>query len=243
LRYLLKQLRKQFGRMSDWMKVLVMDRGYWGARLLLGLKEQEGVDFVIRAGNDELAVAEDMDGLAKLPATVWHEREEDHSRLGRMRVKMAGFKDLPLWDEDGKEAGTCQGVIAEEYDLKGQRLPERPRFHYVTSLGVDPESADSVQGARTYYRRRWSVENQGFWVLTKRWNLDTLVARNLNAIRARLNFAFQLYNAENCCAWKHPGNFEDELPRLKRPPRCRRSPASSISCNGWRRWSAPASPS
>jgi len=31
LRYLLRKLREQFGRLGDWMKVLVMDRGYWGA--------------------------------------------------------------------------------------------------------------------------------------------------------------------------------------------------------------------
>jgi len=228
LRYLLKQLREQFGRLGDWMKVLVMDRGYWGAQLLGSLKKEEGVDYVIRAGHDDIDVAQDMEGLSKLESTLWHEVEEEHSRLGRMRVRMAGFKDLPLWDENSKEVGTCQGVIAEEYDLKGQRLPERPRFHYVTSLVVDPESADSVQGVRTYYRRRWSVENQGFWVLTKRWNLDTLVARNFNAIRARLNFAFQLYNAENCCAWKHPGTFQQELPRLKRPPRGERLGRASI---------------
>jgi hypothetical protein len=98
----------------------------------------------------------------------------------------------------------------------------------VTSLPVDPSSAQSVQAVRTYYRRRWAVENQGFWVLTKRWNLDTLAARNLNAIRARLNFALQLYNAENCCAWKHPGDYQDELPRLRRPPRGERLGRASI---------------
>ena len=119
-------------------------------------------------------------------------------------------------------------VIAEEYDLKGVRLPERPRFRYVTSLEVDPANKQSVQQIRAYYRRRWSVENQGFWVLTKRWNLDALAGRNLNAIRARLNFVLQLYNAENCCAWKHPGSSDEELPRLKRPPKGERLGRPSI---------------
>ncbi len=112
--------------------------------------------------------------------------------------------------------------------MKGLRLPERPRFRYVTSLAVDPADERSVQQIRTYYRRRWSVENQGFWVLTKRWNLDALAGRNLNAIRARLNFVLQLYNAENCCAWKHPGSFQKELPRLKRPPKDERLGKPSI---------------
>jgi hypothetical protein len=228
LKEVLQGLREQFGRLGDWMKVLVMDRGYWGARFLGNLKKDEGVDYVVRAGNDNIEVAQDMEGLSKLDSTVWHEVEEEHSRLGRMRVRMAGFQELPLCDEDEVEHGPCQGVIAEEYDLKGHRLPERDRFYYVTSLPVDPASEASVQQVRTYYRRRWSVENQGFWVLTKRWNLDTLVARNFNAIRARLNFALQLYNAENCCAWKHPGSLDDELPRLKRPAKGERLGRPSI---------------
>ncbi len=214
-----KSLREQFGRLGDWMKVLVMDRGYWGSAFLESMKREEGVDYVTRAGNDELDIVSDVDGMSRLESTLWHEATEEHSRLGKMRVRMAGFRDVPMFDDEDVDHGPCQVVIAEEHDMRGQRLPERPRFHYVTSLPVDPASLESVQHVRTYYRRRWSVENQGFWVLTKRWNLDTLVARNLNAIRARLNFALQLYNAENCCAWKHPGDFEEELPRLKRPPK------------------------
>lgn len=228
LKKLLASLREQFGRLGDWMKVLVMDRGYWGAEFLGDLKKSDGVDYVVRAGHDQIDVAQDMEGLSRLETTVWHEVEEEHSRLGRMRVKLAGFPGLPMWDENEVEHGPCQGVIADEYDLKGKRLPNRDRFYYVTSLPVDPGSAESVQSVRSYYRRRWSVENQGFWVLTKRWNLDTPAARNLNAIRARLNFALQLYNAENCCAWKHPRSFEDELPRLKRPPKGERLGRPSI---------------
>lgn len=219
LKEILKGLREQFGRLGDWMKVLVMDRGYWGAEFLGALKREEGIDYVTRARDDAVDVVKDIEGLARLASTPWHEAKEQHSRLGTMSVRMAGFADLPLYDENDVDHGPCQAVIADEFDMKGRRLPERPRFHYVTSLPVDPTEAGSVQRIRSYYRRRWSVENQGFWVLTKRWNLDTLVARNLNAIRARLNFTLQLYNAENCCAWKHPGSFQDELPRLKRPPK------------------------
>lgn len=228
LKELMSRLREQFGRLGDWMDVLVMDRAYWGAEFLGDLKKDEGVDYVIRARTEKIAVAQDMEGLSHLESTVWHEVEEDHSRLGKMRVKMAGFEELPLWEDGEVDHGPCRGVIADEYDMKGNRLPERDRFYYVTSLPVDPKSAGSVRRVRTYYRRRWSIENQGFWVLTKRWNLDTIIARNLNAIRARLNFALQLYNAENCCAWKHPGGFEDEFHRLKRPPQGERLGRPSI---------------
>lgn len=228
LKEIFKALREQFGRLGDWMKVLVMDRGYWGSAFLESIKRDEGVDYVIRAGNEDLGIVSDIEGMSRLASTVWHEVTEEHSRLGKMRVRMAGFQDVPMFDDNNVDHGPCQAVIAEEYDMQGQRLPERPRFHYVTSLPVDPASVETVQAVRTYYRRRWAVENQGFWVLTKRWNLDTLAARNLNAIRARLNFALQLYNAENCCAWKHPGSFQEELPRLKRPPKGERLGRPSI---------------
>lgn len=206
------------GPLKNLIDVLVFDRGYWGAQFLTELKETEGIDYVTRAGNDELDFVKDVEGLSRLESTRWHEMDETHSHLGKIRARMAGFEAMPLIDADGKQWGTCRAVIADEYDRKGFRLPERPRFYYATSLAVDPENLDSVARIRRYYRGRWPVENQGFWVLTKRWNLNTLVARDLNAIRARLNFALQLYNAENCCALKHPGSYDKEAHRLKRPP-------------------------
>lgn len=228
LRKILQGLREQFGRLGDWMKVLVMDRGYWGAQLLAGLKDNDGVDYVTRAGNDELDLVKDMEGLSRMDTTKWHEVDEEHSHLGKIRTRMAGFDTVPLRDADGQRWGYCRAVIADEYDCKGNRIPDRPRFYYVTSFSVDSTKSDSVAAVRQYYRRRWSVENQGFWILTKRWNLNTLAARNLNAIRARLNFALQLYNAENCCTWKHPGSYDEELHRLKRPPQGERLGRPSI---------------
>ena len=192
LKEIIKGLREQFGRLSEWMNVLVMDRGYWGAEFLGELKREEGVDYVTRSRDDEIDVVRDVEGLARQEKTVWHEEAEHHSRLGNMLVKMAGFSGMPLYDEKCKDHGPCQVVIGEEYDLKGRGLPDRPRFHYVTSLPVDPANSKTVQQIRSYYRRRWSIENQGFWVLTKRWNLDALAGRGLNAIRARLNFVLQL---------------------------------------------------
>jgi hypothetical protein len=228
LKGILKELREQFGRLGDWMDVLVMDRGYWGAEFLGALKREEGIDYVTRTRDESIDVEKDAEGLARREDTIWHEEPEEHSRLGNMQVRMAGFSGLPLYDEKGKNHGPCQVVIAEENDLKGQRLPDRPRFYYVTSLPVAPANSKAVQQIRSYYRRRWSIENQGFWVLTKRWNLDALAGRGLNAIRARLNIVLQLYNAENCCAWKHPGTFQKELPRLKRPPKGERLGRPSI---------------
>ncbi len=218
LKKILGRLKKLLGPPQDWIDLLVFDRGYWGAQFLTELKEVEGIDYVTRAGNDGLDFVKDVEGLSRLASTQWHEVDETHSRLGEICARMAGFEAVPLIDADGKHWGDCRAVIADEYDRQGRRVPNRPRFYYVTSLPIDPAKPDSVAIVRRYYRGRWAIENQGFWVLTKRWNLNTLVGRNYNAIRARLNFALQLYNAENCCANKHPGNYDEEKHHLKRPP-------------------------
>ena len=217
LKKILDKLKKVLGPARDWIDVLIFDRGYWGAQFLTELKQSYGIDYVTRSGNDNLDFVKDVEGLSRLEATAWHEVDETHSHLGEIRARMAGFENVPLIDADGKQWGICQSVIADEYDRQGRPLPERPRFYYVTSLPVDPAKSDSVASVRRYYRGRWPVENQGFWVLTKRWNLDMLAGRNHNAIRARLNFVLQLYNAENCCVWKHPGSYDEEMHRLRRP--------------------------
>jgi len=228
LRKILNTLQMKYGELDRWIKVLTFDRGYWGAEFLAELKEAYGVEYVTRAGHDKLGWVNDIEGRSHLEDTMWHCTPEHHSRLGEMVVHMAGFKNIPLIDSSGKTWGQCNGVMADEYDTHNHRLAERPRFYYATSLPINPAHKESIIKIRNYYRQRWSVENQGFWVLTKRWNLDTLVGRNLNAIRARLNFALQLYNAENCCANKHPGSYDEELHRLYRPAHYERLGRPSI---------------
>ena len=71
LRIILRGLQERFGRVGEWMKTLVLDRGYWGAEYLLGLKRRYGVNVVTRAQHDGLAIVEDIQGLAKSPATTW----------------------------------------------------------------------------------------------------------------------------------------------------------------------------
>ena len=160
LKEILTGLREQFGRLGDWMNVLVMDRGYWGAEFLGALKREEGIDYVTRSRDENIDVVRDAEGLARCEGTIWHEEPEQHSRLGSIMVRMAGFSGLALYDEKGKDHGPCQVVIAEEYDLKARRLPDRPRFHYVTSLPVDPADTKTVQQIRSYYRQRWSLKTR-----------------------------------------------------------------------------------
>lgn len=218
LRMILRHLEKRFGRVGEWMNTLILDRGYWGAAYLLGLKRRHGIDVVTRAQHDELALVKNLEGLLRSEAVGWEWHAESHSRLGPMQVRCVGLEDLELYDEDGKLVGTLNAVAAEEYDPKRQRRlfgedgELRPRCDYVTTLAT----ARHPERIRNYYRSRWVIENQGFRDLTQQWALDRPAGRRFNALNSRIAFALMLYNAERILRMKHPGPWHEERERLKR---------------------------
>jgi hypothetical protein len=219
LKLLLRRLTRQLGPIREFMKVLVMDRGYWGARFLLGLKAKYGIDVVTRVQHDELDVAKDVAGILALGEIPWESHRETTSRLGEFEVRCAAVPDVPLRDGDtGKVVGTIQIVAAEEFDLQGRPLTDpnthevRGRWLYATTLPVHRRP----RKIRGYYGRRWVIENQGFRELTQRWDLDVPAGRRFNLIHARITFALMLYNVDHILRMKFPGTWQEERNRLKR---------------------------
>jgi hypothetical protein len=217
LKIILRSLQGRFGPVGDWMKTLVLDRGYWGAEYLLGLRRRHGMDLVTRAQHEELGIVKDLDGLVSSPETAWQWGEETHSHLGDMAVRCAGVERLDVYDERQQVIGQLNGVVAEEYErsrrerMRDENGQVRPRFHYVTTL---PTVAKPAR-IRGYYGQRWGIENQGFRELTQEWALDCLAGRRFNTLNSRIAFALMLYNAERILRMKHPGPWQEERERLR----------------------------
>ena len=218
LKIILRSLQRRFGPVADWIRTLVLDRGYWGGEYLLGLHRRYGMDLVTRAQHEELGIVKDLDGLVSAPQTVWRWRAETHSRLGEMAVRCAGVDGLDVHDRRGRLIGRLNGAVAREYgpdrrepmrDEAGR--PRRP-VYYVSTL---PTAADPLR-VREYYGQRWAIENQGFRELTQQWALDRLAGRRFNALNSRIAFALMLYNAERLLRMKHPGPWREERERLRR---------------------------
>jgi hypothetical protein len=213
LREILEQLDREVAPVNTWMKILILDRGYWGARYLMNLHRAFGLHVVTPPRDGELEVVKWID--TGLVDATWQERHEERSRLGKIAVKLAAVKDVPLYDEADKLHGHVQAVVAEEYDQEGKRLrdekgQERPRFYYVTTLPTLTRPYDT----RRLYLRRWVVENQGFRELSMQWKVDTPAGKKFNANHARLAFVFMLYNAERVLRMKHPGPWQEERKKL-----------------------------
>jgi hypothetical protein len=216
LRVVLRQLNRDVCPIRKLIKTLVLDRGYWGAEFLLGLRRKYGFHFVTRAQNDVQGLAQDVEGLLREPGTAGKEisRKEKRSRLGDIEVRLRAFEKLPLHEEHGKVAGTANVVVGDEYDQQGNPLlndeGKRRRFYYVTSL---PVRGDPYE-IRQYYLLRWAVENQGFRNLTQRWSLDVAAGRNLKSIVARTFFVLVLANAERIVEELFPGRWQEERRRM-----------------------------
>jgi hypothetical protein len=217
LETVLRQFERRVCPVRKLIDVLVLDRGYWGAEFLLGMRKRYGFHFVTRAQHEKLEVVKDVEGLMGQAEAVGPPREvkEDRSRLGKIKVQLWGVEKLPLCDEDGDVVGRANVVVADEYDGRGNRLKEpngdvRPRFYYVTSL---PTKADPYS-IRKHYLERWTIENQGFRNLTQRWSLDVAAGRNFRSILARTFFVLVLANAESIVEEYFPGPWQEERKRL-----------------------------
>lgn len=213
LRMALRELERRVGPLRRMIQTLVLDRGYWGARFLLGLRRRHGLHFVTRAQHEGLGCVTDADALVKeqSPLRVC----EDRSRLGRIEVHLRAVDGVPLFDDHKREVGTVNMVVADEFDMHGQPLlfdDGRPRrFHYVTDEPVERDPYEP----RRHYLHRWVVENEGFRNLTQRWSLDVPAGRNLAAIVARLVNVLVLANAESIVSELFPGAWQEERERLR----------------------------
>jgi len=65
LRMALRALERRVGPLRRLIETLVLDRGYWGAQFLLGLRRRHGFHFVTRAQHEGLGCVKDADALVK----------------------------------------------------------------------------------------------------------------------------------------------------------------------------------
>jgi len=213
---LLWQVEHQVAPVREMIDILVLDRGYWGAKYLTALHRRWGCHYVTRVRDEALEVVHEIDAQLALTRPPWHTVQESRPRLGTLQVKVVGLEAVPLRDAKGEVAATTNVVVAEEYDQAGARLTDeegrvRPRGLYAASF---PTAARPYR-PRQYYLTRWLIENQGFRELTQQWGIDTLAGRAFTANHARLTFVGMLYNAERILRMKHPGQWQDERERLR----------------------------
>src|SRR5436309_6454161 len=95
LRRMLARLDKTLGPLREWLKILLMDRGYWGTDLFCELKQDYGIDFVSRVRDEKLDRNGSIQRQLEDAERSWAEIEEQRQFAGRQETQKVRLTALP----------------------------------------------------------------------------------------------------------------------------------------------------
>ncbi len=203
LRRLLARLDHSVGPLRQWLKILLMDRGYWGTDLFCELKQDYGIDFVSRVRDEKLDLNEDIQRQLEEADRGWTEFEEQRQFAGRketQKVRLTALRPITLISDEAPAHRqiAVNIVVAYQSHVDGSPIRDKKgkdisRTDYITSL------APGMYGVkvRRFYRGRWGIENQGFRSLSQTWDIDRPAGHSYGAVLARLVFVFMIYNTRH----------------------------------------------
>jgi hypothetical protein len=162
LRRLLARLNRAMGPLRQWLKILLMDRGYWGTDLFCELKQDYGIDFVSRVRDEKM----DVNGLIQRQLEEadrsWSSFAEQRQFSGRkqtQQVRVTALRPIQLIsDEKPYREIAVNIVVAIQSHANGAPIRDKKgkdisRSDYITSLAPGRHGVK----VRGFYRRRWGI--------------------------------------------------------------------------------------
>ena len=95
LRGLLRRLDETMGPLRQWLKILLMDRGYWGTDLFCEIKQDYGIDFVSRVRDEKMDVNGVIQRQLYEPDRPWTSFAEERQFSGRKETQQVRVTALP----------------------------------------------------------------------------------------------------------------------------------------------------
>src|SRR6266516_2072969 len=203
LRRMLARLDKTLGPLREWLKILLMDRGYWGTDLFCELKQDYGIDFVSRVRDQKLEVNGSLQRQLEEADRAWTELEEERQFSGRketQKVRLTALRPITLIsDETPVHRQIAVNIVVayqshlDDSPIRDKKGKDISRTDYITSLAPGRYGV-KVRGV---YRGRWGIENQGFRSLSQTWDIDRPAGHSYGAVLARLVFVFMIDNGRH----------------------------------------------
>jgi DDE family transposase len=223
LRRLLARLDKTMGPLREWLKILLMDRGYWGTDLFCELQQDYGIDFVSRVRDHKMDLNGSIQRQLEEADRSWTEFEELRQFSGRQetqKVRVTALRPITLISDETPAHRQIDVHIVVAVQSHGDGSPildksgkDISRTDYVTSLNPGRYGAK----VRGFYRGRWGIENQGFRSLSQTWDIDRPAAHSYGAVLARLVFVFLIYNARHLLEKqsRHSPDYAEQLRQMR----------------------------
>jgi hypothetical protein len=223
LRRMLARLDKTMGPLREWLKILLMDRGYWGTDLFCELKQDYGIDFVSRVRDQKM----DLNGHiqrqleeADRPWTSFQEERQFSGRRETQNVRVTALRPITLISDEtaAHRQIPVNIVVAIQSHANGSPILDKngkdiSRTDYIASLAPGRYGVK----VRGLYRGRWGIENQGFRWLSQTWDIDRPAGHSYGAVLARLVFVFMIYNARHLFEKesRHRPDYAEQLRQLR----------------------------
>jgi len=223
LRRLLARLDQTMGPLREWLKILLMDRGYWGTDLFCELKQDYGIDFVSRVRDQKMDLNGSIQRQLEEAERSWTEFEESRQFSGHQemqKVRVTALRPITLSSDETSAHRQIDVNVVVAVQSHGDGSPildksgkDISRTDYVTSLKPGRYGAK----VRGFYRGRWGIENQGFRSLSQTWDIDRPAAHSYGAVLARLVFVFLIYNARHLLEKqsRHNPDYAEQLRQMR----------------------------
>jgi len=222
LRRLLARLNRTMGPLRQWLKILLMDRGYWGTDLFCELKQDYGIDFVSRVRDQKM----DVNGLIQRQLEEadrsWSSFAEERQFSGRketQQVRVTALRPIQLISDEKPHREIAVNIVvaiqshANGAPIRDKKGKDISRSDYIASLAPGRHGVK----VRGFYRRRWGIENQGFRSLSQTWDIDRPAGHSYGAVLARLVFVFMIYNTRHLLEKesRHRTDYAEQLRQMR----------------------------
>ena len=186
-RRVLERALRTYG--AGFMRVVLMDAGYVDGDTEWWLKNEQGIDWVIRS-KEGMRASRYMEGVAMLaPPWRWQKVRPPQLELPSAQLP---HREI-LWVEDvpslpGYESLVNGCVIRDTYPPSEENPEGKVEYQYLIASNREWKGVE----IHALWRRRWSIEN-AFGFMTERWGLGKWQIRNGAVYEATIQFMVLTY--------------------------------------------------
>ncbi len=186
-RKVLERALRTYG--SGFLKVVLMDAGYIDGETLRWLKQEQGIDWVIRVKED-MRASHYLAGEAEA-APRWRWRQVQPPQLDCPKDQLP--QRHILWVEEvpgiAERTGKLNGVVIRDVYPPSEKHPQgKVEFQYIVASNPEWKGAQ----IHDWWRKRWNIEN-AFGFMTDSWGLGKWQIRHPEVYRATIQLMVLTY--------------------------------------------------
>jgi hypothetical protein len=124
----LARLEETMGPLKSWLKIMLMDRGYWGTDLFCELKQDYGIDFVGWVRDEKMEINTVIQREISQPQRNWSQQGEERQFAGKQEIQQVLTAVLPpqlLVSDQTERMIEVNLIVAEQRHADGRPILDK----------------------------------------------------------------------------------------------------------------------